>query len=771
MRLVQSIALAVIGLIVCTSHAHAVWVRDIAGSVDEQAIQGLLDRGIVNGYGDGTYRPSATINRAELLTILMRARYGTSETPKDLRCFKDLDVQTPQWYAKTVCLAKQRGIVSGYDDDTFRPDQPVNLVEALKISFLTFGILPESDAGVWYVRYLNVARNRGLFINLLRSPEHLLTRGEMARLTYALVLELENQLSHPSSTLTGFICGDGKREGLEQCDDGNVQDGDGCSSICIAVAEPIRHPLLQITQEASGVVTNVTPGQSVRLLKFSAVSNRQDARITALTFKADVGSLLFGQHYTLRMDRDGDGFYETIVKANARTNRDYLVFDEIPDGILLPKDLTIHFVITTDLIPTLGPVGLGITFAVDLPDYVQAEGALDRLSITGIQTDNTCTASNCFINVYTRSSSAITVAERGNLFVTEDTTPTRSHFVVGGNISDALLRLRLRAEGENIDVRKISIDGVPNSVDALLFFALAPGDTLDTRVQSPFASATNGQCGGSPMTRFCAVLPLSTLVVSPSKETIIAVSARMKTEALGAVSGQQITLTLSSATGDDHAIEANGISSSQMLAQNDGNGIASGEIFIGHTYPTTNSPITSPTSDTALANILSIKNGGSSSENYIPVGNSPLGSFTIFAVPHGNSLHGSRDVILHSMTFHITATNVQIDPMSLRLSTKDNQNANILCTTGSTTGSYDVVCDNLDAGQIQSHIMTGQSVTYVLKGNVTNPSLSGGTSTLAVSLQPLGSRAQTNAVEWSDGDTNFSWVDIAEPSVMSTVYR
>lgn len=771
MRRIRSIILVLIGLTALVRPADASTFLDTANGPYQQAIQGLLDRTIITGYSDGTYRPKTTINRAEFLTILIRARYGGTIDPIDLRCFRDLEVKVPQWYAKTVCLGKQRGIVSGYPDDTFRPDQPVNLAEALKMSLLTFGILPENEPGAWYVRYLSTARDHGLLITLLRTPEHLLTRGEMAELAYALVLEHEDNINHSSSASNLPVCGNGKREGLEQCDDGNTKDSDGCSSICIIVPEPVRHPLLQITQEASGVVTSVTPGQSVRLLKFSAVSNRQDALITSLTFSSTVGSLLYAQNYTLRMDRDGDGFYETIVKNNGRTTRDRLIFDDLIDGILIPKDLTVHFVITADLIPTLGPVGLGIEFAVDLPDYIQAQGVIDGLSITGIQTDNTCLASDCFISVSTQGSTSITVAERGNLFVTSDTQSVRSHIVTGGNISDVLLRLRLRAEGESIDVRRIAIDGVPSSVDSLLLYRLTPGESISTTVKTPFASATNGQCGGSVGTRVCAVLPLSTLVISPSEEAVIAVSARMKTEALGALSGQQITLTVSSASGDDHAFEANGMSSDQQLAQNDSNGIASGEIFVGTSYPTGNSTITSPTSDTALANIGAIVNGGQSTESYIPSGNSTIGSFTLSAVPHQNSLHGSKDVIIQTLRFHVNAQNVQIDPMSLRLSAKDNPSAYSFCTAGSTTGSFDVTCANVNAGQIQSRIMTGQSVTYLLSGNVTNPSLSPGSSTLVVSLQPLGSRAETNAVEWSDGDTVFTWVDISEPSVMSTVYR
>ena len=39
-----------------------------------------------------------------------------------------------------------------------------------------------------------------------------------------------------SRCMTDFVCGNGIKEGLEQCDDGNINSGDGCSSLCVSEA-------------------------------------------------------------------------------------------------------------------------------------------------------------------------------------------------------------------------------------------------------------------------------------------------------------------------------------------------------------------------------------------------------------------------------------------------------------------------------------------------------------------------------------------------------
>lgn len=780
MRTGRSISLALIGLF-SVSALHAAALTDVSGSTYETAIDGLLKRGIVEGYADLTFRPSASINRAEFLTILMNTRYGTTKQPNDLRCFKDLETKTPQWYARPVCLARELGVVEGYQDPkgdpsgwTFKPEKPVNFAEAMKMSLLSFGILVAPTSDEWYEPYLNEARNRNILPELLQKPGAFLTRGQMASIAYSLVLADEREEEDPSPASGNAVCGNGIQEELEQCDDHNVQDSDGCSSICILVPEPVRRAFLGIRQDASGVVSNVAQGQKgVPLLKFSAVSNRQDVLLTSLTFTPSVGSLQYAQHYTLSMDRNGDGIFESVVEGDGRVDKDRLIFEHMKDGgVTLPKNLHVPFQVSADLASTLGPVSIGLEFAMNLPDYIEAQGAVDGFGLTGIETNGTCTAADCFIRVDTLSASNIAVQTRGNLFVTEDTVPTRSHILLGGSLTDTLLKLRLRSESENIDVKTIRIDSVPASIDALQLYRVLPGQSFNPLTAQPFAQATSGQCTNQPSTRFCAVLPLSTLVVSPSQEIHVYVTARMKTDAVGGISGQQVALSVSSTTGDSHAIDARGISSQQELAQNDGNGVASGEIFIGQSSAATNMQITGKTSDTSFASIGSIRNDGVSEEFFIPTGNAAFGSFRFTALAHGNSFQGSRDTVFKTIVFHVNASNVQLDPAGFRLSTKENQSQYSFCSAASTTGSFDVTCSNIDGdAQIQSHLSQGESLTYRLTGNITNPSLSTGQSTLYTELATLGQRGQTNSVTWSDETTTFTWVDVPETSVRGTVYR
>ena len=86
-------------------------------------------RGFVSGYDDGTFRPNDPINRAEAVVILMRTAYET------LWSFTQLDipfwdVDREDWYAYAVVLAHEENIVEGYWDRSFRPEENLNRAEA-----------------------------------------------------------------------------------------------------------------------------------------------------------------------------------------------------------------------------------------------------------------------------------------------------------------------------------------------------------------------------------------------------------------------------------------------------------------------------------------------------------------------------------------------------------------------------------------------------------------------------------------------------------------
>ena len=106
---------------------------DVAGHEYEYAIDYVQTRGIVSGYDDGTYRPDNLINRAEFTKILVEHLYneGDFDAYTTDECFTD--VPSGEWFTRYVCFAKDKNIISGHPDGSFKPSDNINYVESLKI--------------------------------------------------------------------------------------------------------------------------------------------------------------------------------------------------------------------------------------------------------------------------------------------------------------------------------------------------------------------------------------------------------------------------------------------------------------------------------------------------------------------------------------------------------------------------------------------------------------------------------------------------------------
>ncbi len=153
------------------------------------SIEFISDKKIVKGYEDGTFKPGKLLNRAELLKILVEAKYDSSQFDSyyDQSCFKD--VKAKEWYTKYVCFGKHADIVEGYGDGTFKPGQTVNLVEALKMALTTFGYSYKTS-DPWYKNIVENAAMNNFIPLTFANFDQAVERGDMADLI-ARILKFE----------------------------------------------------------------------------------------------------------------------------------------------------------------------------------------------------------------------------------------------------------------------------------------------------------------------------------------------------------------------------------------------------------------------------------------------------------------------------------------------------------------------------------------------------------------------------------------------------
>ena len=95
-----------------------------------EAVDGVLERGLMNGVSDSRFDPGGTTTRAMVVTILYRMEDSPADGPAVFS-----DVPAGAWYAAAVNWATGEGIVTGATDTSFRPDSPVTREQLAAILF------------------------------------------------------------------------------------------------------------------------------------------------------------------------------------------------------------------------------------------------------------------------------------------------------------------------------------------------------------------------------------------------------------------------------------------------------------------------------------------------------------------------------------------------------------------------------------------------------------------------------------------------------------
>ena len=115
---------------------------DISNHWAKDFINDLISKNILSGYQDGTIKPDKNISRAELTTIVAKAM-GLKPVENPVLDFAD-KANIPSWAAGYIAVAKEKGIVLGYNDKTFGPNKNCTRQEAVTIIMNAFK-LGESD--------------------------------------------------------------------------------------------------------------------------------------------------------------------------------------------------------------------------------------------------------------------------------------------------------------------------------------------------------------------------------------------------------------------------------------------------------------------------------------------------------------------------------------------------------------------------------------------------------------------------------------------------
>ena len=183
LSLLLAVCLAASVLALPVSAAETVRFSDVTDRDTAMAVESLRLLGVLDGYGDGSFRPNAVLTRAQFCKMAVYAMDGESELGLYRTVTVFPDVKPSHWASAYINMAaKGKGVIAGYADGRFHPEKTVTVGQAVTILLRLLGYTDENVGGIWPHGYMAVAQTIGLTDGVSGDGYTALTRGQAARL-------------------------------------------------------------------------------------------------------------------------------------------------------------------------------------------------------------------------------------------------------------------------------------------------------------------------------------------------------------------------------------------------------------------------------------------------------------------------------------------------------------------------------------------------------------------------------------------------------------
>lgn len=181
---------------------------DVKGTKYQSSVELLTTLKIVNGKTSTSFAPNDEVRRSEMAKMLVIAMGKESEATKSTGKTKFPDVVDNHWATGYINIATGLGLIKGYPDGTFAPDDPVSYVEALTMMLRALGY-EDVDKLTWPTGYINRAKDINLVKNVAVSDyDKKAIRGDIAILLDNTLLSNTREIVATNDS--GAIYGNGK---------------------------------------------------------------------------------------------------------------------------------------------------------------------------------------------------------------------------------------------------------------------------------------------------------------------------------------------------------------------------------------------------------------------------------------------------------------------------------------------------------------------------------------------------------------------------------
>ncbi|MGD1897083.1 MAG: S-layer homology domain-containing protein [Phormidesmis sp.] len=118
-------------------------------------IEGVGTEGLIKGYLDRSFRPDGTMTRTEFAAVMIQA---FPNAPKVREAPNFSDVAADFWGRSAIATAYEKGFLTGYPDNTFKPAQPISRVQAIVVIANAQALSPSANSEATLQQYFDDAQ-------------------------------------------------------------------------------------------------------------------------------------------------------------------------------------------------------------------------------------------------------------------------------------------------------------------------------------------------------------------------------------------------------------------------------------------------------------------------------------------------------------------------------------------------------------------------------------------------------------------------------------
>ena len=308
MKKFLSLVLAlVMAMSLVTISAGATAYKDLTdkGSVTyTEAVQLMNGLGIISGYTDGSFKPTATLTRGAAAKIIAYLNLGTSAADAltcDASPYKD--VKTTDTFAPYIAYCKNAKLIDGYADGTFKAGNSLTGFQFAKMLLTSLGYKSDVEAFTgsnWSVNVAKIAVNAGLFKgNSSFVGTKVVTREEACLYAFNTLFADEVQYLTSGTTIvtgdgTKIVTGGASATKITNATDYRMDAGkaDTIQQFCEDHFSTLR---LYTGKVSSTRATAATTTDSITY----NTNSKNSATGTLTVYKADLGLGLYGHSINL----------------------------------------------------------------------------------------------------------------------------------------------------------------------------------------------------------------------------------------------------------------------------------------------------------------------------------------------------------------------------------------------------------------------------------------------------------------------------------------